>query len=146
MAPALGKASGILYHYTLPKNPINDWLVKEDIARYKTPPDLFDADGMNAAIMLVEGLKKSGGKADADSLIKAFEGLTFDGPKGKVLIRPEDHVAIQYMYIVQIDNVTDKDFKYFTLLNTTRPEPPCLLPAEQKARCGSLPYGTLSGQ
>jgi branched-chain amino acid transport system substrate-binding protein len=101
---------------------------------------------MNAAIMLVEGLKKTGGSTDSDALIKAFEGLTFDGPKGKISIRPEDHVAIQDMYIVKIDNVTDKDFKFFTLINTTRPEPPCLLPADQKARCGKLPYGSLSGQ
>lgn len=143
---ALGSNSGILYHYTLPKNPINDWLVKEMLARYKTPPDLFDADGMNAAIMFVEGLKKTGGKYDADSLIKAFEGLEFNGPKGKVQIRPEDHVAIQDMYIVKILNVTDKDFKFFELTSTTRPEPPCLLPENLKARCGKLPYGTLSGK
>jgi len=143
---ALGSNSGILYHYTLPKNPINDWLVKETIARHKTPPDLFDADGMNAAIMLVEGLKKTGGKYDAESLIKAFEGMEFNGPKGKIYIRPEDHVAIQDMYIVKILNVTDKDFKFFELTSTTRPEPPCLLPENLKARCGKLPVGTLSGK
>jgi branched-chain amino acid transport system substrate-binding protein len=143
---ALGSNSGILYHYTLPKNPINDWLVKETIARHKAPPDLFDADGMNAAIMLVEGLKKTGGKYDAESLIKAFEGMEFNGPKGKIYIRPEDHVAIQDMYIVKILNVTDKDFKFFELTSTTRPEPPCLLPENLKARCGKLPVGTLSGK
>ncbi len=140
---ALGQNSGILYHYTLPKNPINDWLVKETLARSKVPPDLFDADGMNAAIMFVEGLKKTGGKPEADVLIKAFEGLEFNGPKGKVQIRPEDHVAIQDMYIVKILNVTDKDFKFFELVSTTRPEPPCLLPEALKSRCGKLPYGTL---
>lgn len=145
-APALGQNSGILYHYTLPKNPINDYLVKEIIARYKSPPDLFDADGMNAAIMIVEGLKKSGGKSDSDSFIKAFEGLQFNGPKGTVLIRPEDHVAIQDMYIVKILNTTDKDFKFFELVTTTRPEPPCLLPDNLKSRCGKLPIGTLSGK
>ena len=143
---ALGTNSGILYHYTAPKNPINDWLVKETLARHKTPPDLFDADGMNAAIMFVEGLKKTGGKYDSDSLIKAFEGLEFNGPKGKVQIRPEDHVAIQDMYIVKILNVTDKEFKFFELTSTTRPEPPCLLPDTLKARCGKLPFGTLSGK
>lgn len=145
-APALGQNSGILYHYTSPKNPINDYLVKEIIARYKAPPDLFDADGMNAAIMIVEGLKKTGGKADSDALIKAFEGLQFDGPKGKINIRPEDHVAIQDMYIVKILNTTDKDFKFFETVTTTRPEPPCLLPENLKSRCGKLPYGTLSGK
>jgi branched-chain amino acid transport system substrate-binding protein len=143
---ALGTNSGILYHYTLPKNAINDWLVKEELARFKTPPDLFDADGMNAALMVVEGLKKTGGKVESADLIKAFEGLEFNGPKGKIQIRPEDHVAIQDMYIVKILNVTDKEFKFFELTSTTRPEPPCLLPEAQKARCGKLPYGTLTGK
>ena len=143
---AVGQNSGILYHYALPKNAINDWLTKEIIARYKAPPDLFDADGMNAALMLVEGLKKSGGSADSAALIKAFEGLAFDGPKGKVQIRPEDHVAIQDMYIVKILNVNDKDAKFFELVSTTRPEPPCLLPDTLKSRCGSLPFGSLTGK
>jgi branched-chain amino acid transport system substrate-binding protein len=142
----VGQNSGILYHYTAPKNAINDWLVKEVKARYKEPPDLFDADAMNAAIMIKAALTKSGGKADADSLLKAMEGLEFDGPKGKVFIRPEDHVAIQDMYIVKILNITDPEFKFFELVSTTRPEPPCLLPEALKARCGKLPYGTLSGK
>ena len=143
---AMGQNSGILYHYTLPKNPINDYLVKEELARFKSPPDLFDADGMNAAFMFVAGLKKTGGSTDSAALIKAFEGLEFDGPKGHVVIRPEDHVAIQDMYIVKILNVTDKDFKFFELTQTTRPEPPCLLPDALKSRCGKLPVGSLSGK
>jgi branched-chain amino acid transport system substrate-binding protein len=145
-APALGQNSGILYHYTLPKNPINDWLVTEDKARYNSPPDLFDADGMNAALLTVAALRKTNGDASADALIKAMEGMEFDGPKGKIYIRPEDHVAIQDMYIVKILNVTDPEFKFFELVATTRPEPPCLLPEALKSRCGALPYGSLSGQ
>ena len=145
-APALGQNSGILYHYTLPKNKINDWLVEQDKARYGTPPDLFDADGMNAAIMIVEALKKTNGDSSSEALIKVMEGMEFEGPKGTISIRPEDHVAIQDMYIVKILNVDDKDFKFFELVETTRPEPPCLLPEALKSRCGSLPYGSLSGK
>ena len=143
--PMLGNASGILYHYTLPKNKINDFLVKEIKSRYNAWADLFDADGMNAAIMAVTSLRKTGGVTKPEVLIKAMEGMKFDGPKGKIYVRPEDHIAIQDMYIVKILNVTDKDYKYFELLKTTRPEPPCQLPEELKARCGKLPSGTLSG-
>ncbi len=143
---AVGSTSGILYHYTAPNNPINDWLVKEDKARYGVNPDLFDADGMNAAIMLVEGLKATNGDASVDAMLGAFEGMTFEGPKGTIYIRPEDHVAIQDMYIVKLLNVDDPDQKFFELVKTTRPEPPCLLPENLKDRCGDLPYGSLSGQ
>jgi branched-chain amino acid transport system substrate-binding protein len=145
-AAALGQNSGILYHYTSPKNPINDWLVKEVVARHKVPPDLFDADAMNAAIAVATALRKTNGSTDSATLIKAMEGMEFDGPKGKVVFRPEDHVAIQDMYIVKILNVTDKDFKFFETVKTNRPEPPCLLPENLKARCGKLPFGSLSAK
>lgn len=143
---AIGSTSGILYHYTAPDNEINDWLVKEDKARYSVYPDLFDADGFNAALLLIEGLKATEGDASADALLAAFEGMTFEGPKGTIYIRPEDHVAIQDMYIVKLLNVDDPDAKFFEIIKTTRPEPPCLLPEALKDRCGDLPFGSLSGQ
>ena len=60
----VGSTSGILYHYSAPDNAANDFLVAEDKARYGViASDLFDADGMNAAIMLVEGLKATNGDA-----------------------------------------------------------------------------------
>ena len=143
---AVGSTSGILYHYTSPKNPINDWLTAEDKSRYSVYPDLFDADGFNAALMLLEGLKATNGDPSADALIAAWEGMSFEGPKGTIYIRPEDHVAIQDMYIVKLLNVTDPDAKWFENIKTTRPEPPCLLPENLKDRCGDLPYGSLTGK
>lgn len=142
----IGSTGSILYHYTAPNNPINDWLIENDKARYGVNPDLFDADGFNAAVMLVEGLKATNGDASADALMSAWEGMTFEGPKGTIYIRPEDHVAIQDMYVMKLLNVDDPDQKFFELLETVRPEPPCLLPEEMKDRCGNLPYGSLSGE
>ena len=145
-ANAIGTTSGILYNWALPQNPINDWMVAETRARYGLAPDLFDADGFNAALMLVHGLQATGGDASAAALIPAFEGMSFDGPKGTIEIRPEDHVAIQDMYIAQLVSVTDPDARYMEPVTTTRPQPPCLLPEALKDRCGDLPYGSLSGQ
>ncbi|MCB9420300.1 MAG: substrate-binding domain-containing protein [Ardenticatenaceae bacterium] len=142
-ANAIGQTSGILYHYTAPNNPINDWLVEQTQAQFGTFPDLFDADGMNAALLLTEALKATGGDASADAMIGAMEGMQFEGPKGTIYIRPEDHVAIQDMYIVKLLNVDDPEFKYFELVDTTRPNVPCLLPEEMQDRCGDLPIGAL---
>ncbi|MFO7541155.1 MAG: substrate-binding domain-containing protein [Chloroflexota bacterium] len=142
---AIGATSGILYHYALPDNPINDWLVEETIARFDTPPDLFDADGMNAAILLVEAIKATDGRTDAAALIAAMEGIEFEGPKGTIYIRPEDHVAMQDMYIVTLLNVDDPMFDYYELVETNRPDVPCLLPDNLVDRCGDLPVGSLSG-
>ena len=145
-ANAIGATSGILYNWALPQNPINDWLVAQTRARYGLTPDLFDADGFNAALMLVNGLAATGGDASAAALIPAFEGMRFDGPKGAIEIRPQDHVAIQDMYIAKLVSVTDPDSKFLEPVTTTRPQPPCLLPEALKDRCGDLPYGSLSGQ
>jgi len=142
---AIGSTSTILYHYTLPNNPINDYLIAQDQAQFSTYPDLFDADGMNAALMVVEALKATGGAADADSLRSVMEGMQFEGPKGTIFIRPEDHVAIQDMYVVTLKNVDDPEFRYFEYVETLRPDPPCLLEGEYKSRCGDLPVGSLSG-
>jgi len=145
-ANAIGATSGILYNWALPENPINDWMVAQTRARYGVAPDLFDADGFNAALMLVNGLGANGGDASADALIAAWEGMSFDGPKGLVEIRAEDHVAIQDMFIAKLVSVTDPETRFLEPVTTTRPQPPCLLPEALADRCGDLPVGSLSGQ
>jgi len=144
--PIIGQTSGILYCHQCPDNEINDWLVQENTARYGAPPDLFHADGMNAALLALTALTATGGDTSSAALIAALEGMEFDGPKGTVYIRPEDHVAIQDMYIVTLDNLDDPDFNFYTVVDTTRPEPPCLLPEDKQDRCGDLPIGSLSGE
>lgn len=142
---AIGETGAILYHYTLPDNPINDWLVEKAAETAVGYPDLFWADGMNAAIAVVEALRATGGDASSDALLGVLEGLEFEGPKGTIYLRPEDHVAIQDMYVVTLDNVDDPEFEYYTLQETVRPEPPCLLPEDLVDRCGDLPVGSLGG-
>jgi branched-chain amino acid transport system substrate-binding protein len=143
---AIGSTSGILYHYTSPDNEINDWLVDTTLARDGVPPDLFDADAMNAALLLANALRATGGDASAAALIAAMEGLEFEGPKGLIFIRPEDHVAVQDMYIVTLLNVDDPEFRFYEPVETNRPDVPCLLPEGLQDRCGDLPVGSLSGE
>ena len=143
---AVGSSSGILYHFSAPKNAANDFLVANTKPRYAVNPDRFDGDGMSAAIMLVEALKLTAGDTNGDALVAVMEGMTFEGAKGTYYIRPEDHVAIQDMYILKLINVTDPDANFYEYIETTRPEPPCLLPENLKDRCGSLPYGSLTGE
>lgn len=143
---AIGSTASILYHYTSPDNAINDWLIAETIARHQTPPDLFDADGMNAAIMAVEALRTTDGDTSSAALISAMEGMSFEGPKGTIYVRPEDHVAIQDMYVLRLVNIDDPEFRFFEMVATVRPEPPCLLPESMVDRCGDLPVGSLTGQ
>lgn len=92
------------YYYTLPKNPINNYLVKQDKKQYKTVPDLFDPDGMAAAIATVTGVNKTHGNTNGDTLSKAMAGMKFQGPKGKYQFRVRDHQAMQNLYGVVLKN------------------------------------------
>ncbi|MEW5423783.1 substrate-binding domain-containing protein [Amorphus sp. 3PC139-8] len=98
-----GMEGATYYYYEIPKNPVNDWLVKEHQSRYGEPPDFFTAGGMAAGMAIVEAVKKTGGSTDTDELIAAMEGMEFQTPKGTMMFRPEDHQALQSMYHFKID-------------------------------------------
>ncbi|MGO1118952.1 substrate-binding domain-containing protein [Rhodovibrionaceae bacterium A322] len=96
-----GMEGATYYYYEIPKNEVNDWLVKEHFTRFNEPPDFFTAGGMSSGIAVVEALKKAGSE-DTEALIEALEGLEFNTPKGKMIFRPEDHQALQSMYHFKI--------------------------------------------
>jgi len=97
-----GMEGATYYYYDIPKNPVNDWLVKEHEKRFGSPPDFFTAGGMAAAMAVVEALKKTHGDTKTEGLIKTMEGMSFDTPKGKMTFRKEDHQAMQSMYHFRI--------------------------------------------
>ena len=66
--------------------------------------DLFTADGVNAAQMILRAL--SGNKSvDVATAIANLEGWSFGGIKGLMKIRATDHVLIQPMFITTLDKV-----------------------------------------
>ena len=58
--------------------------------------DLFSPDGFNAALMVVHAAEAS--PDDVDGMITALEGWEFEGPKGAMQIRAEDHAMLQPMF------------------------------------------------
>jgi branched-chain amino acid transport system substrate-binding protein len=116
-----GTEGSIYYYYAFPKNKINDWLVKEYQKRYNQPPDFFIAGGMVAAAAVVEALKKTKGDTETEKLIQAMEGMSFDSVKGKIVIRKEDHQALQEMYVFRIKKDA-KDYDLLDLVRTISPE------------------------
>jgi branched-chain amino acid transport system substrate-binding protein len=99
--PFPGMEGATYYYYEIPKNPVNDWLVKEHEKRFGGPPDFFTAGGMAAGIALVTAFEKAG-STDTEKLIAAMEGMAFETPKGKMIFRKEDHQALQSMYHFKI--------------------------------------------
>lgn len=59
-------------------------------------PDLFSPDGFTAAQMIVHALQAS--DSDTGAMVKALEGWSFDGPKGREQVRAADHALLQPMF------------------------------------------------
>jgi branched-chain amino acid transport system substrate-binding protein len=119
---------GAYYYYELPKNPVNDWLVREHQKRFQSPPDFFTAGGFAAAMAALAGIQKAGG-TDTERLIAAMEGLEFQTPKGRMVFRKEDHQALQTMYAVKLVSKPDVAWLVPTLVRELSPEqtaPPIL--------------------
>lgn len=104
-----GMEGATYYYYEIPKNPVNDWLVKEHMDRFGSPPDFFTAGGMAAGIAVVEAIKKAG-STDTEALITAMEGMEWETPKGTMRFRKEDHQALQSMYHFRTEVQEGKDY------------------------------------
>ena len=123
MDPLVGMEGFSVYHHLLPKNEVNDWLVKEHKARFNGEvPDLFTPGGFSAAVAIVEALKKSGGDADGNKLIPLMEGMSFETPKGTMTFRKEDHQALQTMYAIRLERTAEFDYPIPVLIRELSPE------------------------
>ncbi|MGI5211882.1 substrate-binding domain-containing protein [Plantactinospora sp. CA-290183] len=58
--------------------------------------DLFHPDGFTAAQMVVRAAQEGGD--DVDRMVTALEGWSFDGVKGRMTVRAEDHALLQPMF------------------------------------------------
>lgn len=127
----IGNISWIVYHYSFPQNPINDWMVEQHKAVYNDVPDLFTECSFATAQALVSAVDATGGDTLPESMIPVLEGLIFEGPKGTYAIRPSDHQALVPMYIAKLANLDDADQNYYELLAEVPANqiiPPVLLP------------------
>jgi len=118
-----GQEGYCVYYYGLPKNKINDWLVEEHKKRFNgQPPDLFTPGGFAAAAAIVQALTKTAGDTDAEKLIAAMEGMSFETPKGTMTFRKEDHQALQTLYHIKFEKKEGFDYPVPTLIREIKPE------------------------
>jgi branched-chain amino acid transport system substrate-binding protein len=117
MKPLKGMKGAIYYYYDIPKNPVNDWLVKEHYKRFNEPPDFFTCGGFAAASAAVEAIIKAGG-TDTEKLIATMEGMEFMTPKGMMKFRKEDHQALQAMFAFELEVKPDVEWAIPVLTKT----------------------------
>jgi branched-chain amino acid transport system substrate-binding protein len=66
-------------------------------------PNFMSVGGYDGMHLIYEALKKTGGKADGDSLIAAMKGLAWESPRGPISIDPETRDIIQNIYIRKVE-------------------------------------------
>lgn len=101
---ALGIITAFHYDYNH-TSPINKKFVAGYNAEFKRNPNFFAIGGYDGMHLIYEALKKTGGKADGESLINAAKGMSWESPRGPVTIDPETRDVIQTVYIRKVERV-----------------------------------------
>jgi len=86
----------------------NSALNKEFIAAFEKAnngmrPNFMAVGGYDGMHLMYEALKKTGGKADGDSLIAAIKGMSWESPRGPISIDPDTRDIIQNVYIRKVE-------------------------------------------
>jgi branched-chain amino acid transport system substrate-binding protein len=88
-------------------SPLNHEFVKAYNEEFHRNPDIYSIGGYDGMNLIYEALKKTGGKADGDSLIEAAKGMSWESPRGPIKIDPETRDIIQTVYIRRVEKVGD---------------------------------------
>lgn len=70
-------------------------------------PAFMSVGGYDGMHLIYEALKKTGGKADGDSLIAAMKGMKWESPRGPISIDPDTRDIVQNVYIRKVQKVGD---------------------------------------
>jgi branched-chain amino acid transport system substrate-binding protein len=101
---ALGIISAFHYEYNHP-SAMNKEFVAAFNAEFKRNPNFFSIGGYDGMHLIYEALKKTGGKTDGDSLIATAKGMSWESPRGPVLIDPQTRDIVQTIYIRRVEKV-----------------------------------------
>jgi branched-chain amino acid transport system substrate-binding protein len=101
---ALGAVTAHLYSAAHPSAMNKDFVAAYKKA-YNTRPGFMAVGGWDGIHLVYEALKKTGGKADGDSLIAAMKGMKWESPRGPISIDPETRDIVQNIYIRKVEKV-----------------------------------------
>jgi branched-chain amino acid transport system substrate-binding protein len=95
-----------VWHYDYnDDNKLNKDFVKAYNADFKRNPDFGAVGGYDGMHVIYEALKKTGGKTDADALVKAAKGLKWESPRGPMQIDADTRDIVQTISIRQVRKV-----------------------------------------
>ncbi len=81
-------------------------------ARYPAPKDDYPVLRMDMLVEMLAQAMTNAGTADPTAVAKALEGLRFDNGFHPLWMRPDDHQAIQPLYVMQMDKAGTPGVRY----------------------------------
>jgi branched-chain amino acid transport system substrate-binding protein len=101
---ALGTVTAHLYSAAHP-SAMNKAFVADYKKAFSSRPGFMAVSGYDGIHLIYEALKKTGGKADGDSLIAAMKGMAWESPRGPISIDPETRDIVQNIYVRKVEKV-----------------------------------------
>ncbi len=103
---------------------MNKAFVKAYNEDFHRNPDFFSVGGYDGMHLIYAALKKTGGKADGDSLIAAAKGMSWESPRGPMSIDPETRDVVQTVYIRRVEKVGNelRNVEFDKVANVKDPE------------------------
>ena len=90
------------------KSKMNEAFVKAYNADFHRNPDFFAVGAWDGMHLIYAALKKTGGKTDADLLIKAAKGMKWESPRGPISIDPRTRDIVQTVYVREVEKKNGK--------------------------------------
>ena len=83
---------------------------KDYVAAYKkatggSRANFISVGGYDGMHLIYEALKKTGGKTDADTVVAAMKGMSWESPRGPISIDPNTRDIVQNVYIRKVEKV-----------------------------------------
>ncbi len=101
---ALGAVTAHMYSAAHPSKENKEFVAAYEKA-YGQRPGFMAVGGYDGIHLIYAALKKTGGKADGDSLIAAMKGMAWESPRGPISIDPETRDIVQNIYIRKVEKV-----------------------------------------
>jgi branched-chain amino acid transport system substrate-binding protein len=86
-------------------SPLNQEFVKAYNDEFHRNPDIYSSGGYDGMHLIYEALKKTNGNTDGDALIAAAKGMSWESPRGPMMIDPETRDVVETVYIRRVEKV-----------------------------------------
>ena len=101
---ALGTVTAHMYSAAHPSQANKDFVNAYKKA-FSSRPGFVAVGGYDGIHLIYDALKKTGGKADGETLVAAMKGMSWESPRGPISIDPETRDIVQNIYIRKVEKL-----------------------------------------